>query len=192
MVKNKIRKSLFEQGQSISNESKNKLGLQIQKHALEIIDTRDIDNIALYFPFRNEVNTNILVKAFTNLHKNIYMPKVLDETNMAFNLLCNKSKFSINKFGIKELDNTDYIDINNIDLMFIHMVGVDPNGCRLGYGSGYYDRIVSSFDKQSIKPLLVGLAFEYQVFEMHIGEMHDLRYNLVFSENDEIFSYLID
>jgi 5-formyltetrahydrofolate cyclo-ligase len=192
MVKNKIRKSLFEQGQSISNESKNKLGLQIQKHALEIIDTRDIDNIALYFPFRNEVNTNILVKAFTNLHKNIYMPKVLDETNMAFNLLCNKSKFSINRFGIKELDNTDYIDINNIDLMFIPMVGVDPNGCRLGYGSGYYDRIVSSFDKQSIKPLLVGLAFEYQVFEMHIGEMHDLRYNLVFSENDEMFSYLID
>ena len=192
MVKNKIRKSLFEQGQSISNESKNKLGLQIQKHALEIIDTRDIDNIALYFPFRNEVNTNILVKAFTNLHKNIYMPKVLDETNMAFNLLCNKSKFSINRFGIKELDNTDYIDINNIDIMFIPMVGVDPNGCRLGYGSGYYDRIVSSFDKQSIKPLLVGLAFEYQVFEMHIGEMHDLRYNLVFSENDEMFSYLID
>ena len=192
MVKNKIRKSLFEQGQSISNESKNKLGLQIQKHALEKIDTRDIDNIALYFPFRNEVNTNILVKAFTNLHKNIYMPKVLDETNMAFNLLCNKSKFSINRFGIKELDNTDYIDINNIDLMFIPMVGVDPNGCRLGYGSGYYDRIVSSFDEQSIKPLLVGLAFEYQVFEMHIGEMHDLRYNLVFSENDEMFSYLID
>ena len=192
MVKNKIRKSLFEQGQSISNESKNKLGLQIQKHALEKIDTRDIDNIALYFPFRNEVNTNILVKAFTNLHKNIYMPKVLDETNMAFNLLCNKSKFSINKFGIKELDNTDYIDINNIDLMFIPMVGVDPNGCRLGYGSGYYDRIVSSFDEQSIKPLLVGLAFEYQVFEMHFGEMHDLKYNLVFSENDEMFSYLVD
>jgi 5-formyltetrahydrofolate cyclo-ligase len=192
MVKNKIRKSLFEQGQSISNESKNKLGLQIQKHALEIIDTRDIDNIALYFPFRNEVNTNILVKAFTNLHKNIYMPKVLDETNMAFNLLCNKSKFSINRFGIKELDNTDYIDINNIDLMFIPMVGVDPNGCRLGYGSGYYDRIVSSFDERSIKPLLVGLAFEYQVFEMHFGEMHDLKYNLVFSENDEMFSYLID
>ena len=192
MVKNKIRKSLFEQGQSISNESKNKLGLQIQKHALEKIDTRDIDNIALYFPFRNEVNTNILVKAFTNLHKNIYMPKVLDETNMAFNLLCNKSKFSINRFGIKELDNTDYIDINNIDLMFIPMVGVDPNGCRLGYGSGYYDRIVSSFDVQPIKPLLVGLAFEYQVFEMHFGEMHDLKYNLVFSENDEIFSYLID
>ena len=192
MVKNKIRKSLFEQGQSISNESKNKLGLQIQKQALEIIDTRDIDNIALYFPFRNEVNTNILVKAFTNLHKNIYMPKVLDETNMAFNLLCNKSKFSINRFGIKELDNTDYIDINNIDLMFIPMVGVDPNGCRLGYGSGYYDRIVSSFDKQSIKPLLVGLAFEYQVFEMHCGEMHDLKYNLVFSENDEMFSYVKD
>ena len=192
MVKNKIRKSLFEQGQSISNESKNKLGLQIQKHALEIIDTRDIDNIALYFPFRNEVNTNILVKAFTNLHKNIYMPKVLDETNMAFNLLCNKSKFSINRFGIKELDNTDYIDINNIDLMFIPMVGVDPNGYRLGYGSGYYDRITSSFDEQSIKPLLVGLAFEYQVFEMHFGEMHDLKYNLVFSENDEMFSYLID
>ena len=81
----------------------------------------------------------------------------------------------------------------NIDLMFIPMVGVDPNGYRLGYGSGYYDRELSvPLMSSQVKPLLVGLAFEYQVFEMHFGEMHDLKYNLVFSENNEMFSYLID
>ena len=39
----------------------------------------------------------------------------------------------------------DYIDINEIDLMFIPMVGVDPNGYRLGYGSGYFDRELAFF-----------------------------------------------
>ena len=58
-------------------------------------------NIALYFPFRNEVNTNLLIQAFTKLQKNIYMPKVIDETNMAFNLLDDQSKFSINQIWNK-------------------------------------------------------------------------------------------
>ena len=33
------------------------------------------------------------------------MPKVIDENEMAFNLLDDRSEFLINKFGIKELDN---------------------------------------------------------------------------------------
>ena len=45
-------------------------------------------------------------------------------------------------------------------------------------------------DEQSIKPLLVGLAYQYQICEMHFGEKHDLKYDLVFSENNEMFSYL--
>ena len=141
MVKNKIRKSLFEQGQSISDLSKSNISFLIQENVLEKINTHEMQNIALYFPFRNEVNTNLLIQAFTKLKKNIYIPKVIDDEMMAFNLLDEQPNFFINQFGIKEVKSEDYVNINEIDLMFIPMTGVDLNGYRLGYGSGYFDRI---------------------------------------------------
>ena len=59
MVKNKIRKSLFEQGQSIYDSSKSNISFLIKENVLEKINTHEMQNIALYFPFRNEVNTNL-------------------------------------------------------------------------------------------------------------------------------------
>ena len=111
MVKNKIRKSLFEQGQSISNSSKSSKSYLIQENVLKKINVSEILNIVLYFPFRNEVDTSLLTQAFSKLQKNIYMPKVINENEVVFNLHDDRSEFLINKFGIKELDNERYIDI---------------------------------------------------------------------------------
>ena len=189
MVKNKIRKSLFEQGQSISSLTKSTVSLLIQENVLKQINTSEMQNIVLYFPFRNEVDTDLLIKAFTELQKNIYIPKVIDERKLAFNLLCKQSKFLFNKFGIKEIKNENYVDINEIDLMFIPMAGFDLSGYRLGYGSGYFDRIIGSLNEQTSRPLLVGLGYQYQACDTHFGEKHDLKYDLIFIENNKMFSY---
>ena len=189
MVKNKIRKSLSEQGQSISDSSKSNISFLIQENVLEKINTHEMQNIALYFPFRNEVNTNLLIQAFTKLKKNIYIPKVIDDEMMAFNLLDEQPNFFINQFGIKEVKSEDYVNINEIDLMFIPMAGVDLNGYRLGYGSGYFDRIIGSINEEVSRPLLVGLCYQYQICNMHFGEKHDLKYDYVFSENNQMISY---
>ena len=188
MVKNKIRKSLFEQGQSISNSSKSSKSYLIQKNVLKKINASEILNIVLYFPFRNEVDTSLLMQAFSELQKNIYMPKVINENEMVFNLLDDRSEFLINKFGIKEIDSERYIDINEIDLMFVPMVGVDPNGYRLGYGSGYFDRVIGALEDYKFKPLLVGLGYQYQICDVYFGEQHDLKYDLIFSDN-KMYSY---
>jgi len=43
------------------------------------------------------------------------------------------------------------------DALVIPLLGFDRDGCRLGYGAGYYDRTLAAMQP---KPLLVGVGFE--------------------------------
>ena len=89
-----------------------------------------------------------------------------------------------NKYGITELDNEDFLDPIAFDLMFIPFVGVDINGHRLGYGSGYFDRALQNLKKDKNKILIIGLGYEYQVSKESFGEAHDIKYDIVITEKD--------
>ena len=182
MVKNKIRKSLFEQGQSLSNNYKAKSDLVIQSTALKKINFEATSNILLYFPFRNEVASSMIVESLKTTSKNIYVPKIIDKQTMKFNLLSESSTMIRNCFGIQEIKNDKYISPSDFQVMFIPLVGVDLNGCRLGYGSGYFDRTLQFSKELEHRPLLVGLAYDYQICDEGFGEQHDLKYDIVISE----------
>ena len=48
------------------------------------------------------------------------------------------------------------------DVLFVPLLGVDPNGNRLGQGAGHYDRYIAT--NQSIKPIfIIGLAYNIQI-----------------------------
>jgi 5-formyltetrahydrofolate cyclo-ligase len=59
-------------------------------------------------------------------------------------------------------------------------VAFDPRGGRLGYGGGYYDRLLADCWKSC--PLLVAGAFEIQVVEEVPVEEHDALINLIITE----------
>jgi len=49
----------------------------------------------------------------------------------------------------------------DIDLILVPGVAFDPDGGRLGYGAGYYDRLLAAW--ASPLPPLVAVAFELQI-----------------------------
>ena len=63
----------------------------------------------------------------------------------------------INKYGIPEPENKKII---YPDILFIPLVAFDKNLNRLGYGGGYYDRLIKKFSKKKI--IKIGLAFSDQ------------------------------
>ena len=72
-----------------------------------------------------------------------------------------------NFFGLLEPDAAAReITPNELDTVFLPLVGFDTEGNRLGMGGGYYDRTFA-FLKESgaTRPILVGLAHECQRVE---------------------------
>ena len=99
MVKNKLRKSLFKQGQSLSNSFITNSNLIIQSKAIESIDFKSNINNLLYFPYCYEVSIELIKEEINKYSNNIYMPRIISDKNMSFNLL-DGSPLVKNKYGI--------------------------------------------------------------------------------------------
>ena len=97
MVKNKIRKSLLEQGQLLSDDSILDKNIKIQSSAIDNIDIRSSKNILLYFPYKKEITLDILIKEIGRHSNNIYMPKLISDIEMKFNFFDKNNLFTKNK-----------------------------------------------------------------------------------------------
>jgi 5-formyltetrahydrofolate cyclo-ligase len=80
-------------------------------------------------------------------------------------------------------------EFESIDAVIVPGVAYDEEGRRLGYGGGYYDRLIPRLRPDC---LLVGFAFDEQVLEALPAEEHDRRVDalvtptrvFLFSETD--------
>jgi 5-formyltetrahydrofolate cyclo-ligase len=64
--------------------------------------------------------------------------------------------FEINQYGIPEPVGGSEIMPEELDMVFVPLLGFDLQGNRVGYGKGYYDRFLSKCKDDVIK---VGLSF---------------------------------
>ena len=65
----------------------------------------------------------------------------------------------------------------------VPVVGFDRAGTRLGYGKGHYDRTIAALRARGRRPPLIGIAFSVQEVDTIPHEPHDVRLDLIVTEN---------
>ena len=68
---------------------------------------------------------------------------------------------------------------NNIDVILVPGLAFDRNGGRMGFGKGYYDRLL-----ESSKAVKIGLCYDFQILEKIPTESHDVPMNFVITEKE--------
>jgi 5-formyltetrahydrofolate cyclo-ligase len=130
-------------------------------------------NILIFYPLEYEIN---LLKLLEDNTKNFYLPKISGE-----NLLCCPYKLGEELyescFKTKE-PKTKPIKKDLIDLAIIPALAVDKNNYRLGYGGGYYDRLLKN--TQCFK--IVCISKKLLINTIH-PEEHDIKIDKIICDD---------
>ena len=86
----------------------------------------------------------------------------------------------VNKFGFLEPE----INGKKIipDLILVPIVAFDKFKNRLGYGKGYYDRILRKYVLKNPKIITIGLAFSFQKYKKIPISKFDVKLNYILTE----------
>lgn len=146
--------------------------------------------VVFYFAsFRSEVNTLGQIKEALALNKRVILPRVakLDNKTKGLKLYEIKDMADVSPgcMGILEPNTAEdrQRNINDVDFVVMPGVAFDSSCSRLGYGAGYYDKLLSGLKKQIP---LVALAYEEQIVEAVPVEAHDVKIHRIITDKRTI------
>ena len=135
-------------------------------------------NIFIYLSFGSEIQTNNIITKALRDGKEVYIPKVYKKNKLMKAVrLKSFDDLKENSMGILEpIDDSNYIDKREIDLILVPGVVFDLNGNRIGYGGGYYDRYLQ--DIKEIRNKVV-LAYDLQIVDSINPDIHDIAFDYI-------------
>lgn len=141
----------------------------------------DSNSILIYYPFRSEVDTTIIIKKTLKDGKNIVLPLVSGQQLELFYVNDPKKQLKKGAYGIMEPNAVlcRKAKITDMDLAVIPGVGFDKNLNRLGYGSGFYDRLLPHIPKAVKK---IALCFAIQVIGRIPVSKDDIKVDLLITD----------
>ena len=90
--------------------------------------------------------------------KRLVVPEVLPQRQLLFHEVGSKSIYAKSAFGIEEPVDKQPVLKEEIDLLLVPGLLFSPEGYRIGYGGGYYDRFLTDFSGKTIS-----LVFQEQL-----------------------------
>ena len=156
MLKSQLRKKILK-----IREKNNKKNTQISFNQItKILKKEKITKkiIGGYYPVNFEVDDLMLLEKFEKKNFNISLPVVKKNFQMDFYKWSFSDPLKVNKYGIPE---PEIKSIVYPDILLVPLVAFDKNLNRLGYGGGYYDRLMKRLSKKK-NIIKIGLALSFQ------------------------------
>ncbi len=177
--KSEVRKIVVEKRKNISDEeirSKTKLIIERFSAVDDFIHSKKIHAFISSKP--GELDTRFFIDFMINNGKSVVLPKL----NKSFKKFVHANflgwdNLVKNADGYYEPPTAFDDDLSDIDLFIVPAMAVSLLGQRVGYGGGYYDRILKDSHAVKIVP-----AFEFQIFDNIETDIHDIRIDKIITE----------
>ncbi len=136
--------------------------------------------IGAFASIPHEINTYSILEGTLSSGKKLFLPKV-DKTmdSFEFHPVTDLKNLQPGPFGILEPTSPNAAEWDELDLVLVPGLAFDRQGNRLGFGKGFYDRVIPRLKKSC---LVVGLGYAFQLVEKVPSDKHDAPVRAVLCE----------
>lgn len=170
-----VRKAMLSARALVSPEQRVAAGEALAAHAPMIADLAGGQVISGFCPFRDEIDTMPLLSALAGLGQSLALPRV-DGPHLIFHTWKPGDRLVTGRYGMPEPEaNTTVVRPR---VLLVPLLAFDRTGSRIGYGAGFFDRVLADNPQSQT----VGLAFGLQEVAFVPTEAHDQPLQYVLTE----------
>ena len=182
----KIRNIIKEKRSQLSEKELHLTSKAITERIRSFKFPKELTKIGIYYAVNNEVDVHPLCEILWQENKRVYLP-IVEKKKLLFGEYRDTSNLKNNRFKIPEpiVGLESQISAFELDLIFMPLVAFDPMGNRIGMGGGFYDRTLDNkqLDNDLKKPILVGVAYEFQKQNQIQPNPWDIPLDMIFTES---------
>ncbi len=157
-----------------------------ERHSAHICDLLEqflsqnrIQSIAAYYPLGSEVDVRPLLYKWEHSGKRLALPISYSAGKMVFHET-SLLTLQTGRYGILQPpEYSPIVHLEEVECILVPGIAFDRRGMRIGYGKGYYDRILANYTGNT-----VGVCYSAQVARQICCEPHDIPLKYLATEQE--------
>lgn len=165
---------------SLARESRDKASADASLHLLALTELSALRVVLAYFALPAEIDPLPTVSAFREAEVAVAYPRIASPGVLEVHLVDDERDLVPGSFGLwQPREDATPVALTDIDAVILPGLAFDAHGNRLGYGGGYYDRLLPRLRPDCLR---IGLAFDQQLVPELPAEDHDATVDVVVTQ----------
>ena len=174
-AKSDLRHTLLEKRNALSEKQIRQWSMKIKEQLYSLPQFQNAKSCMIYVSKGSEVYTHDIVEE--NIRKKRISVPTTTKTKIIPSVINFFDELKVGMYGILEPKKIIEMPIKEIEAVVVPCVGVDEKGNRIGYGKGYFDKLL-----RWIPGPKIGLAFEMQISKEVPRDKSDIPLDIVVTE----------
>lgn len=180
-----LRKEMLARRDSIPGLVRKIKGRAIEERLFSLGEFQQSKTVFFFASFRSEVDTFNMIRRSLDEGKRVALPRV-EGADLGLYLIKSLDEVAPGYMNIPEpavLTDDRKVGIRDVDAVIVPGAAFDRSGNRLGYGGGFYDRLLAGM--QRTIPIIAP-AYEEQVIDDVPADLHDEKVSIIVTDRQEI------
>ena len=163
-AKTAIRKTIIRKRETLSDTERNEKSLTIAQRLFELDEFEKSKAVLCFLSLSHEVQTDMMIRESFRLDKEVFVPLINGKQGglQIARVRSLDTEFVVGDYGVREPapEVREIVSPSLIDFVITPGLAFDVYGNRIGYGGGYYDKLLKELSRNVIQ---IGIGYDFQV-----------------------------